>query len=149
MIDTRIKTLFWVLFVIVRYIAAVIVSFIASIATFFCLGAFLSAWASNSNSPYVQIVCFSSAGLAGVAFGSFCLPRNHWPMGSLFLLLLGLGFALCVFSSFFECDLEPSDFSPLVSLAAGGIIPVVIHFLLRPGSEPRLTPVGAVTSPQQ
>jgi len=126
--------LFWALFVIGRYFAAVVVAFWASIATVSYLPNLFLSWTSNGDSPFWDFIWFFFTGLAGVAAGSFFVPRKQWWIGSLFLLFLGLGFALWVFCTFSEDDPGGANLFPLVPLAAGGIIPMVIHYLLRPKS---------------
>jgi peptidoglycan/LPS O-acetylase OafA/YrhL len=125
------KELIRVLFAIFRYPAAVVVAFMASIATSIHLPDLFQMWDPNDSSVFGDSVCFFSTGLVGVTTGSFCLPRNQRWIGSLCLLFLGLGFAFCISSAASEDDSWGPDFSLLMPLAAGGIIPVVIHYLLK------------------
>jgi hypothetical protein len=134
----RIRAIGRILFVIFRYVAGVVVAFVASIATIIYLPHLFPAWTSNGYSFFWDFKCLFCTGLAGVAAGSFCLPRIYRWIGSLFLLFLGLGFALFVFCSFSEDDSGGANLFPLVPLTAGGIIPVVIHYLLRSKSESKL-----------
>ena len=120
----ELKELIRVLFAIFRYPAAVAVAFVASVGTVIYLPGFFQC--DNPNFFY-----FSCTGLAGVAAGSFCLPRNQRWIGSLCLLFLGLGFTFYVVSAFSEDDSGGANLFLLVPLAVGGIIPVVAHYLLR------------------
>jgi hypothetical protein len=119
------KELMRVLFAVFRYPAAIVVAFVASMATVFYLPLL-----QNGDSDGWFFFWFFCMGLAGVATGSFCLPRKQWWIGSLCLLFLGLGFAFFVFCAVSEDD-SGANLFPLVPLATGGIIPVVIHFLFR------------------
>lgn len=133
------KELMRVLFMIFRYPAAVVVAFVASIATVEYFPYVSPIWNINDDSVF-DFMWFFSTGLAGVAAGSFCLPRNQWWIGSLCLLLLGLGFAFWAFCAVSEDDSGGANLFPLVPLAAGGIIPAVIHYLLR-SKRPIKTPL--------
>lgn len=125
------KELMRVLLAIFRYPAAIVVAFVASIATMSYLPDLLPQWSMNNDSSFGGSVCLFSIGLGGVGAGSLCLPRNHQWIGSIFLLLLGLGFTFFVSYMFSEEDDSIiSDLLSLVLLATGGLIPVVIHYLL-------------------
>ena len=119
------KELLRVLLAIFRYPAAIVVAFMASMTTVFYLPSFFQ---SNDSDGWF-FFWFFCMGLAGVSAGSFCLPRNQWWIGSLCLLFLGLGFAFWVFCA---CEDDSGlNLFPLIPLAAGGIIPVLIHCLFR------------------
>lgn len=130
----ELKELMRVLFAIFRYPAAIVIAFVASIATLCYSPEFSQPWAPNDDSTFWGFIWFFkylfSTGMVGVAAGGLCLPRNQRWIGSLCLLFLGLGFTLWV------SLLDPGTFNffLLVPIAAGGIIPVVIHYLLRPKS---------------
>jgi hypothetical protein len=117
------KELIRVLFAIFRYPAAVVVAFMASMATVIYLPGLFQ---SDDSDRW-----FFCMGLAGVGAGTFCLPRNQWWIGSLCLLFLGLGFSFFVFCAVSDDDSGGANLFPLVPLAAGGIIPAVIHYLFR------------------
>jgi len=125
----HLKVLLLVLLIIFRYIAAVVVAFVASIVTLSHLPDLFEARTVNADSPFWDFIWFSCTGLAGVAAGSICLPRKHRWIGSLFLLILGLGFTLLIFGSMSEDDLGSFDLFPLLSVGVGGIIPVAVSFL--------------------
>lgn len=130
------KELMRILFAIFRYPAAIVVAFVASIATISYLPDLFPAWTESTNSPFWDLIWFGCTGLAGVAAGSVCLPRKHQWIGSLSLLVLGLSFTGFVYFMFSEDnDSVISKLLLLVPLGAGGIIPVVIHYLLRPKSD--------------
>src|SRR5215469_11218556 len=99
MMDARIKTMLWGVFIVVRYIVAVVVSFFVSITIAISLPDFLPAWTS-SDSHFWDFMWLFSVGLAGVGVGSLCLPRSHQWFGSLILLFLGLGFTLSISGPF-------------------------------------------------
>lgn len=139
-ITAHIKTPLSILLVVVRYVLAVVVAFVASMVVVVYFPDFFQAW--RSDSPFWVFSWFFCIGLAGVGAGSICLPSNHRWIGSLCLLLLGLGFTLSIFGKLSSDDSEPSEtsfFSPLVSLGTGGSIPVLIYFLLRLKSGSNLT----------
>ena len=127
-----IKELIRVLFVVVRYLTAVAVTFAASVETVSHLPHLFPASNSNINSPFWDFIWFFPTGLAGVAAGSFCLPRNHRWISSMSLLCLVLGYALIFCLAF-------NDFFPLVPLSIGGIVPVVTLFLQRSKSDSKLS----------
>jgi len=143
--DARIKTMLWGVFVVVRYIVAVVVSFFVSMAIAISLPDFLPAWTSN-DSHFWDFMWLFSVGFVGVAAGSLCLPRSHQWFGSLILLFLGLGFTLFVCCGFSGDD--SGALFPLVPIGCGGILPVVIHFLLRPKSESMSVPLEPLVNPQ-
>ena len=126
----ELKELMRVLFAIFRYPLTIVVALVASIIAAANWQDVSQNWAPNGDSAFWDLVCYFFAGLAGVTAGSFCLPRNQRWIGSLCLLFLGLGFALFVLG-FGEDDSEGGYFFPLVPLTVGGIIPVIIHYLLR------------------
>ncbi|HEY1790037.1 MAG TPA: hypothetical protein VGJ73_17960 [Verrucomicrobiae bacterium] len=132
-----------------RYIAAVIVGFFASIAAltgvldFSIL--FESAGYPDLSDGIFKWGLLIVVGFAGVFAGSFCLPRKNRWIGSIVLLVLGVGFVsfwLVVVS--FGLFIHPAPinsasllqaFQSLITalpLAMGSTIAVVIHFLLRP-----------------
>jgi hypothetical protein len=127
----ELKELMRVLIAIFRYPAAIVVAFVASMATVIYLPGLFPERIQNDDSTFWDFAWFFSTGLAGVAAGSFCLPRYQRWIGSWCLLLLGLGFAFFVFCACSEDDSGGDNLFPLVPLAAGGIIPVVIHYLFR------------------
>jgi hypothetical protein len=126
------KELMRVLFAIFRYPAAIVVAFVASMATVIYVPSLFPEWIQNDDSPVWGFVWLSSTGLAGVAAGSLCLPRSHQWIGALSLLFLGLGFTFVVPSLVTDDDPGICNFFSLLALGIGGIIPVAIHFLLRP-----------------
>ena len=128
-----------VLLAIFRYPAAVVVSFVASMATVCYLPELSQPWTSNNNSVPWDLILFFLTGLTGVAAGSFCLPRNQRWVGSLCLLFLGLGFAFYVFRILSEDDSGTFDFFSLVALGVGGVVPAIIYYLRRSKSESKLT----------
>ena len=133
------KELMRVLFAIFRYPAAIVVAFVASMTTVFYLPDLFPGWTSNVDTPFWEFTWLFSIGLAGVTAGGIFLPRKQQWIGSIFLLFLGLGFAFFIFGMFSENDHSTiSDLFPLLPLGIGGLIPVIIHFSLRPRQKSKL-----------
>jgi peptidoglycan/LPS O-acetylase OafA/YrhL len=136
------RELMRILFAIFRYPAAIVVAFVASIGTIIYLPNAYQMWDLNGDSAFWDFIGFFCTGLMGVAAGSFCLPRNQRWIGSLCLLILGLGFTLCMFGGLSLDDSESSQesfFSPLVPLGIGGSIPILVYSLPRLKSGSNLT----------
>jgi hypothetical protein len=122
-----------------RYFAAIVVAFMASILSIFPLESLLGHLNPGIDPNYWFYLWPFGIGIAGVSAGSLCLPRNHRWFGSLFLLFLGLGFTVRIFYNATNgYDVLSDGIFLYVPLSIGGLVPVTLHYLLRPKSDSKL-----------
>src|SRR5262249_18273402 len=116
----------------VRYLAAIFVAFVASIAitvAFFSV-AFVMRRSSDS-SPLLSIVSLGLmdflVGFGGVLAGSLCLPRPDRVRGSIILLALGIGFEALTLGQAHGKFHFPRE---TITTGIGGLV-IVVFFLWR------------------
>jgi len=131
----------------VRYPAAVVVAFVASVATFVIYGIIgVSTGMTSDSSPTLSVVLPASfnflAGFAGVFCGSLCLRRCDRLAGAAGLLVLGICFEVLMLGS------AHGEFHfPLGAIATGigGLLAVGL-FLWRKPPKNALEPTAAAPS---
>jgi hypothetical protein len=107
------------------------VAFLASLATM--IASFAAAEAlrpKNSNSSskfnyFIWAACLFFTGFDGVYFGSRCLPQTQRPIGSTFLLFLGISIEVLLFGfAHGEFHFPPAAFPT----GFGGLMAVILYF---------------------
>jgi O-antigen ligase len=115
-----------------RYIAAILVAFVVSIAASFSVVLVLPfIFFGEKAALVVSSVCFGFVGFIGVLAGTFCLERDSRRFGSLVLIVLGLGFyaQLWLRLNYERPEYHPREFPHFWPLAIGGLVAVVYFFL--------------------
>jgi hypothetical protein len=115
-----------------RYAAALIVAFLASIAAFW-FGAAPAEYLGKFGSFFL----FALVGFAGVLSGTLCLPRSSRRLGSVFLLVVGLAFYLQFWLGLSYLGLPGHQgFPQFLPLVVGGATAAVVFFI-PPRANPR------------
>lgn len=91
--------------ILARYIAALFVAFVASFAIFF-LGLAVMFIIPDRCQQFLGVSFFSTefaiSGFAGVFSGALCLEQKSRRSGSIILLVIGLGYSVWLWLSFFN-----------------------------------------------
>ncbi len=122
---SKIEALSWLPLIPIRsykYIPAVLVAFVASVASYLIL-VILSIRADFGDVPFlvamaIHFLAFIIVGFLGVFFGTLCLPETG--RGTASKHLLGIGLLFAVLPSYLML------FIPLLPLAMGGLLAVLI-----------------------
>jgi hypothetical protein len=133
----------------VRFPAAIVVAFVASVATEVIFAIFdLLTHITSDSYPVLSVVlaAFSNfvVGLCGVFFGALCLRASERGSGAVVLLALGISFEFFIFGSAHGEFHFPRG---VIATGIGGLMAVALcYWRTPPNKSPEPTAVGAVSS---
>ncbi len=120
-----------------RYVAAVIVAFGASVATFIAFFSVDDALhLTSDSSPTLSFIVLTSSnlfpGFVGVFVGALCLRRSDRAFGAMVLLVLGIGFEVMMLGPAHGEFYFPRG---AIATAIGGLLAVALYYWHRPPQE--------------